>query len=117
MLYADDTDIFGTDETNFQNNLDVFYEYAKMWILDITKYKTKELIFGTRNDDRFSFKIARVKSQSVRNSSIWGVVFTKIRSLCKARKHNYDQAKRVMHLLYKRIRNFDLPIDSQLQLF
>ena len=30
LLYVDDTVIFGTDETSFQKNLDVFYEYAKM---------------------------------------------------------------------------------------
>ena len=36
---------------------------------------------------------------------------------CKAKNHNYDQAKKAMHLLYKRIRNLNLPIDLQLQPF
>ena len=62
-------------------------------------------------------KWVRVKSKSVRNSNIWGVVFTKSRSFYKARKHNYDHAKKAMHPLYKRIRNLNLPIDLQLQLF
>ena len=57
-------------------------------------------------------KWVRVISQSVRNSSILGVVFTKSRSFCKDRKHNYDQAKRAMHILYIRI-----PIGLKLQLF
>ena len=57
LLYADDTVIFGTDEISFQKNLDVFYEYAKMWKLDINYDKTKVLIFGTRNDDRFTLFI------------------------------------------------------------
>ena len=43
-----------------------------------------------------------------------GVVFTKRRSFCKARKHFYDQAKRAMYLLYKIIRNLKLSINSQL---
>ena len=30
---------------------------------------------------------------------------------------NYDQARKTMHLLYKRIRNLNLPIDLQVQLF
>ena len=30
LLYADDTVIFDTDETYFQKNLGIFYEYAKM---------------------------------------------------------------------------------------
>ena len=30
LLYADDTVIFGVDAADFQKNLDVFYEYARM---------------------------------------------------------------------------------------
>ena len=36
---------------------------------------------------------------------------------CKATKNNLDQARKAMHLLYKRIRNLKLPIDLQIQLF
>ena len=46
-----------------------------------------------------------------------GVIFSKNRSFYKARKHNVDQAKKAMHLLYKRIRNLNLPLDLQLHLF
>ena len=35
----------------------------------------------------------------------------------KARHHVVEQACRAMHLLYKGIRNFNLPTDLQLQLF
>ena len=56
LLYADDTVIFVTDKTSFQKNLDIFYEYAKIWQLNINYHKTKVLIFGTRNDGRFSLK-------------------------------------------------------------
>ena len=57
LFYADDTVIFGTDENIFQQNLDAFYEYTKSWKLDIIFSKTKVMIFGTRNDDRFEFKL------------------------------------------------------------
>ena len=30
LSYADDIVIFGTDETSFQKNLDIFYEHVKM---------------------------------------------------------------------------------------
>ena len=43
--------------------------------------------------------------------------FSENRSFYKARKHNVDQAKKAMHLLYKRIRNLNLPLDLQLHLF
>ena len=56
LLYADDTVIFGTDENQFQANLDLFFEYATTWKLDINYDKTKIMTFGTRNDDRFEFK-------------------------------------------------------------
>ena len=105
LLYADDTVIFGVDETNFQKNLDIFYEYAKTWQLDINYDKTKILIFGTPNDDRFDFKMGDNKISICKEFKYLGVVFTKSRSFCKAKKHNYDQAKKAMHLLYKRIRN------------
>ena len=117
LLYADDTVIFGADETSFQKNLDVFYEYAKMWQLDINYDKTKILIFGTRNDDHFDFKMGNNKISVCKEFKYLGVVFTKSRSFCKAKKHNYDKAKKAMRLLYKRIRNLNLPTDLQLQLF
>ena len=59
LLYADDTVIFGTDEVSFQNNLNAFFEYSQIWKLDINFDKTKILVFGTRNDDRFNFKLGK----------------------------------------------------------
>ena len=111
LLYADDTVIFGTDETEFQNNLNAFYEYSKIWRLDINYDKTKILIFGTRNDDSFDFKMGENKIQICKEFKYQGTVFTKSRNFNKAKKHNYDQAKKAMHLLYKRIRNLNLPVD------
>ena len=58
LLSAYDTVIFGTDENHFQTNLDSFFEYAATWKLYIRYNKTKIMIFGTRNDDRFAFKLA-----------------------------------------------------------
>ena len=55
LLYADDTVVFGTDEKEFQNNLDMFYEYSELWHLSVNFDKTKIMIFGTRQDQRFNF--------------------------------------------------------------
>ena len=82
LLYADDTVIFGVDETNFQKNLDIFYQYAKTWQLDINNDKIKMLIFGTRNDDRFDFKMGENKISQCKEFKYLGVVFTKSRSFC-----------------------------------
>ena len=62
-------------------------------------------------------KWARIKYQYIKNSNILGVVSTKSKSFCKAKINNYDQTKKATHLLYKRIRNLNLPLDLQLQLF
>ena len=51
ILYADDTVIFGTDEKEFQDNVDLFFEYTKIWKLNVNFIKTKIMIFGTRKDD------------------------------------------------------------------
>ena len=112
-MYAKDTVIFGIDATDFKDNLDIFYEYARKWQLDFNFDKTKILLFGTRNGDRFQFKIGNNIIQICKDFKYLGVVFTISRSFCKAKKHNYDQARKAMHLLYKRIRNLILPIDLQ----
>ena len=117
LLYADDTVIFGTDEVSFQYNLNVFYEYSKAWKLDINFDKTKIMIFGTRNDEKYNFKLGENKISICKEFKYLGVIFSKNRSFYKARKHNVDQAKKAMHLLYKRIRNLNLPLDLQLHLF
>ena len=85
LLYVDDTVIFGVDETNFQKNLDIFYEYAKTWQLDISYDKTKILIFGTRNDDRFAFEMGENKISVCKEFKYCGVVLTKSRSFCKVK--------------------------------
>ena len=53
LLYVDNTVVFGTDVKEFQNNLDMFYEYSEVWHLSINFDQTKIMIFGTRQDQRF----------------------------------------------------------------
>ena len=92
-MYADDTVIFGTDETSFQKNLDVFYEYAKMWKLNVNYDNAKVLIFGTRFGDHFSFKMGESKISIGMKFKYLVVAYTNRWSFCKARKNNYDQKK------------------------
>ena len=62
-------------------------------------------------------KWVRIKYKICKEFKYLGTVFTKGRNFNKAKKHNYDQAKKAMHLLYKIIRNLNLPVDLQLLLF
>ena len=58
LSYAEDTVIYGLNEKDFQKKkLDIFYKYAKIWKLNIDYDKTNLLIFGTRKDDQFNFKM------------------------------------------------------------
>ena len=100
--------IFRTDEVSFQNNLNAFFGYSQIWKLDINFDKIKILVFGTRNDDRFNFKLGKNTIAICNDFKYLGVVFTKSKSFYKARKHNVDQARKALHLLYKRARNFKI---------
>ena len=57
LLYADDTVVFGTDEMEIPNNLDMFYEYSELWHLSINFDKTKIMIFWPRQDQHFNFNL------------------------------------------------------------
>ena len=75
------------------------------------------MIFGRRNTDDLEFNLGDNIISICNEFKYLGVVFSKNRSFFKAIKHNVEQAKKAMHLLYKRIRNLHIPVDLQIQLF
>ena len=117
LLYADDTVLFAETETVLQNNLNIFKAYCDTWKLNINYKKTKIMIFGIRNVKKFNFYIDGNLLEIVDNFKYLGVYFSKSRSFLKSRTHATEQARKALHLLYKRIRKFNLPIDLQLKLF
>ena len=117
ILYADDTVIFGTDPESFQENISVFYEYSKLWKLNVNFDKTKILIFGVRNTQHYNFRLGDNDIDICDEFKYLGTVFTKQRSFYKAIKHNIEHARKALHLLYKQIRNLNIPLDLQLHLF
>ena len=117
LLYADDTVIFGTDAENFQNNLNVFFEYTQQWKLNINYHKTKVLIFGARNTANFEFKLGNNIIEICDEFKYLGVKFSSRRSFHKTIRHNAEHAKKALHLLHKRINSLHIPIDLQIHLF
>ena len=101
LLYADDTVIFGTDPKSFQENSNVFFEYSRLWKLNINLSKSKFLIFGFRNTNNFEFKLGYDTIDICDEFKYLGTIFTKHRTFFKAIKHNVDHAKKALHLLYK----------------
>jgi hypothetical protein len=117
LLYADDTVIFGENESTFQLCLDNFYNYCQKWKLKINFSKTKVIVFGTNKPSKYSFNINGQPIETVKEYKYLGVVFSSSGSFLSCRKHVVSQANKAMHLLYMRISNLDLPIDLQLKLF
>ena len=70
------------------------------------------MIFGTRN-----FNLGGHKIYICTDSKYLGVIFSINRYFHETKKRNVEQAKKAMHVLFKRIRNLNIPIDLQLYLF
>ena len=99
----------------FQKYLDAFFKNSEVWHLNINYEKKK--IFGTRSDLYFDFNLGGHKIDICTNFQYLGVIFSKSRHFPQARKHNVEQARKAMHVLFKRICNLNIPIDLQLHLF
>ena len=117
LLYADDTAIVADNEVSLQYNLDQFLKFCKHLKLSVNYTKTKVLIFGARNIQRFHFHLDNNTIDIVDTFKYLGVIFSNSRSFLKARMHVVQQARKAMHLLYKRIRHFNLPLKLQIKLF
>lgn len=117
LLYADDTVLLADNEAAFQKSLDDFFVYCRSWKLNINFNKTKVIVFGSRSNNKYKFKLGQAMLETVSQYKYLGVYFSKSGSYLNARKHIVEQAKKAMYLLYTRINNIDLPLDLQLKLF
>ena len=75
------------------------------------------MIFGTPQDQHFNFKLGGHKIDICKDFKYLGVTFSRNRHFHQTKKHNVEQPMTAMHVLFKRIRNLDIPIDLQLYLF
>ena len=86
-LYAYDTVVIGTDEKEFQNNLDMFYEYSELWHLSVNFDQTKIMIFGTRQDQPFHFNLGGYKIDICTDFKYFVVIFSRNRHFHQTKKH------------------------------
>ena len=117
LLYADETVIFSNNEQNFQKCLNEFSEYCKLWKLNINYNKTEIVVFNSRNNSNYTFKLGEHTIQITNKYKYLGVILSKSGSFLNARKHLAEQAKKAMQLLFIRANNLNLSIDLQLKLF
>ena len=75
------------------------------------------MIFGTRQDHRFNFCLGGHRIDICTDFKYRGVIITRNRRFHQTKKHNVEQARKAVHVFFKRIRNLNILIDLQLYLF
>ena len=76
----------------------MFYEYSELWNLSVNFDKTKIMIFGTRQDQRFNFNLGGHKIDICTDFKYLGFIFSRNRHFHQAKKHNVEQAREAMHV-------------------
>ena len=118
LLYADDTIIFSDDPNNLQYALNTFENYCKKWKLTVNISKKKIVIFSRgRKQNRYEFKFQNKVLEIVNEYKYLGVFLGGSGSFVSTKKHIAEQANKAVFTLMKKIRNLDLPIDIQIDLF
>ena len=96
----------------------IFDEYCKEWHLTVNVQKTKIVIFSKGRANRnFSFIFQNESIEIVKEYKYLGVFMGQSGSYVSAKKHIAEQANKATFALMKKIRNLDLPIDIQIDLF
>ena len=114
LLYADDTIILADTAESLQRTLN---DYCQLWKLNINTDKSKVIVFGSRLNKPFQFKLGPNDLETVDSYKYLGVFFSKSGSFLNASKHIAEQARKALYYLYTRINNLNLPIDLQIKLF
>ena len=79
--------------------------------------KTKVLVFskGAMLKRKFYYNTPNI--ENVKEFKYLGIVLSRTGSYCKAKKHLCEQAQKAMYGVIRKIRQFNLPIECQLDLF
>ena len=118
LLYADDTVIFGEDETHLQHALNVFGTYCKTWKLKVNVSKTKIVIFGrARPNENLHFFFENNEIIIVSEYKYLGIILSRSGSFRSNKKYLAEQANKALFTLFKKTRSLKLTIDLQIELF
>ena len=117
LFYADDTVILAETPDDLQIALNEFCLYCEQWKLNVNISKTKILVFSKGRMLKKEFLFNNIVLENVKEFKYLGIVFSRSGSFCKAKKHLCEQAQKAMYGVIRKIRQFNLPIDCQLDLF
>ena len=94
-----------------------FYTYCNQWKLTVNVDKTKVMVFSKGPTPKNVFYFHDNVIESVKEFKYLGIIFSRSGSFCKAKKHLYEQAQKAMYGVIRKIRQFNLPLECQLDLF
>ena len=117
LFYADDTVIMAETANDLQKGLDEFHVYCSRWKLNVNVEKTKVLVFSKGPKPKNIFYYNNNVVESVNDFKYLGIVFSRSGSFCKAKKYLAEQAQKAMYGVIRKIRQFNLPIEQQFDLF
>jgi hypothetical protein len=117
LFYADDTVIMAETADDLQKGLDEFYVYCSRWKLNVNVEKTKVLVFSKGPKPKNIFYYNNNVVESVNEFKYLGIVFSRSGSFYKAKKYLAEQAQKSMYGVIRKIRQFNLPIQQQFDLF
>jgi hypothetical protein len=119
IMYADDTVIFSNTAEGLQKALNDLENYCKTWKLKVNSSKTKVTIFGTRKskENIYNFTYGSEKIEVVHSFKYLGVLFNFNGNFMLNKKSLKSQSMKAMFAVLGKGRQFNLPIDIQLELF
>ena len=118
LLYADDTVIFAESAEELQEALNAMFLYCKSWDLEVNPTKTKITIFCNRKSEHVPKFLYNGQELSVDDSFIYlGAMFSYNGHFTRNNQRLFDQARKAMFSVLKKLRKLLLPIDIQLQMF
>ena len=118
LLFADDTVLFGSSQSELQHALNQFEKYCEEMQLTVNTAKTKVIIFtNKRNIQKSTFTFQSETLDVVTDYKYLGIYFAKNGLFTLAKKQVAEQANKALFSLLKRIKDLDLPYDLQIDIF
>ena len=118
LLYADDTVILAESPEQLQNALDGLLEYCNRWKLTVNTAKTKTVVFSRGKKWKYpEFTFEGSKVELVFEYVYLGVKFSFNGQNTHSCKYAIEKGSKAMFNLYRKVKEFDFPLDLSLHLF
>ena len=119
LLFADDMVIFGDDQYDLQNSLNMLGEYCKRWGLEVNIDKTKVMVFRKRGrvGQNIRFYYDNQTLEIVDNFNYLGVVLNYTGSFILNQQNLSGKGLKAMNVLLSKIKTVDFTPKTMCQLF